>query len=376
LAMDLARQRDYLARLATITATLTRDLDLVHVVEQVAVAASGLAQVTQVRVWLVVADNDGTLRLAATLRPEDHAPPSAHVSRALHTTQTVMLPDLLAFPLIAKGAGIGVLELMEPAHDAFLHADAQALQPFVDAAAMAIENARLYAAARDSARHAERNRLARELHDTIAQGLTAVNLQLEAAQRSFERDPMRARTRVVRAAELVRATLNDVRLSVWTLASPLVDGATLLPALDEAAQRFTARTGITVECHHSGATPGISQAAAMQVLRIVQEALHNIEKHANATEVFVRSETAAGELRVWVVDNGCGFDLEAPSANAAGGFGLVSQRERAHLIGATFDLASTPGKGTRVEVRVPLLMPQQNAEHKDDIQHDYSYFDR
>jgi signal transduction histidine kinase len=276
----------------------------------------------------------------------------------LVTTEVVVRPELLILPLVVKGAAIGVLELYEPTDDRFSHTDAQALQPFADAAAMAIENSRLYAEARQSATLAERNRLARELHDTIAQGLTAVNLQLEAAQRSFERDPARSRVRVVRAAELVRATLNDVRMSVWMLASPLVDGATFIPALRETAQRFTTRTGIPVEVNHVGAAPEISQAAATQVLRIVQESLHNVEKHAGATEVFVRSEMAAGMLRVSVIDNGRGFDPDAPLTNAGGGFGLVSQRERAHLVGASFDLASTPGGGTRVEVCVPRLMPK------------------
>ncbi len=352
LAADLARQRDYLAQLAKITAALTRDLDLVHVLEQVAVAGAGLTQARQVRVWLLPDDGDLIPRLAATLHPEADAFPAEDVRHALHTTTIVVNDDVLALPLIAKGVGIGVLELSDRDGVSFLPADGQALQPFADAAAMALENARLYAQARESATLVERNRLARELHDTIAQGLTAVNLQLEAAQRSFERDPGRARTRVVRAAELVRATLNDVRLSVWTLASPLVDAATLPAALYETTQRFAGRTGIAVACDHTGATPEISQAAATQVLRIVQEALHNIEKHAGATEVLVRSETTAGELRVSVVDNGQGFDPTSPTTSTSGGFGLVSQRERARLVGGYFSLSSAPGAGTRVELRV------------------------
>ncbi|MFY0100023.1 histidine kinase, partial [Acinetobacter baumannii] len=80
---------------------------------------------------------------------------------------------------------------------------------------------------------AERNRLARELHDTIAQGLTAVTMQLDAAQRSFDRDAERTRARLQRAHELARETLEDVRRSVWTLAAPLVDGAALRDALDD-----------------------------------------------------------------------------------------------------------------------------------------------
>ena len=129
-------------------------------------------------------------------------------------------------------------------------------------------------------------------------------MQLEAAQRGFERDPARARTRIARAHELARAALEDVRRSVWTLAAPLIDGRALGHALEELTERFAARTGLPASYAHSGPPPPLGHAAATQVLRIVQEALQNVEKHAHAHTVAVGSALADGELRIWVRDDG------------------------------------------------------------------------
>jgi len=270
----------------------------------------------------------------------------------------------LVLPLMFKGATIGALELHGSPADPFDGEDARLLQPFADAAAVAIENARLYEQARFSATLAERNRLARELHDTIAQGLTAVTMQLEAAQRSFERDPARARARLGRAHELAREALEDVRRSVWTLAAPLVDGQALSQALDELTQRFAERTGLAVTYLHSGPAPALGHAAATQVLRIVQEALQNVEKHAHATQVSVESALVADALQVQVRDDGVGFEPGAPPQSSHGangddggasdGFGLLSLRERARLSGGLLHVESAPGAGTRIAVTIPI----------------------
>jgi signal transduction histidine kinase len=213
------------------------------------------------------------------------------------------------------------------------------------------ENARLLDEAGKAAALAERNRLARELHDTIAQGLTAVTMHLEAAQRSFGRDPARARARLVRAAELARATLADVRRSVWALAEPAVDACGLPDALAELARGFTGRTGMPARYAHRGAPPMIDPAAATQVVRIVQEALHNIEKHAGTAHVSIETSSEGGGLRLLVCDDGAGFNPGALPAEG-GGFGLRSMRERARLAGGTLRVESAPGSGTRVVLEI------------------------
>jgi signal transduction histidine kinase len=363
LAADLARERDYMARLVEMTATLTRDLDLATVLAQVAAAGRTLARAEQARVWLRDSGEPGAVRLAAAVPPQ----PLDVVSTPGERWGVATIEGLanqasgmgLLLPLVSKGATIGALELQGAPARPSAADDARLLQPFADVAAVAIENARLFEQAGLSATLSERNRLARELHDTIAQGLTAVTMQLEAAQRGFERDPARARARVARAHELARDTLQDVRRSVWTLAAPLVDGHALGVALDDLTQRFAARTGIAASYRHDGPPPQIGHAAATQVLRIVQEALANVEKHARAAAVVVGSASADGELRVWVRDDGVGFAPDAlasaghDNGAASGGFGLISLRERARLAGGAIHIESAPGEGTRIMIVIP-----------------------
>jgi len=354
LAADLALQRDYLTRLVEITATLTRDLELATVLEQVAAAGRSLAHTATARVWLRDErdGDDATLQLAAAV---PHATAGERrdgetlAQLAMRVKNTGMV-----LPLVFKGATIGALELGGTVGAPVAPADVNLLQPFADSAAVAIENARLYEQARLSATLAERNRLARELHDTIAQGLTAVTMQLEAAQRGFERDPNRARVRVTRAHELAREALADVRRSVWTLAAPLVDGNALSAALEDLTARFGARTGLNANYAHSGPPIQLDHAAATQVLRIVQEALLNIEKHARANAVQVGSAMEHGSLQVWVRDDGVGFAAGLPPEHVASGngFGLLSLHERARLAGGTLQVESAPGAGTVVSVTI------------------------
>lgn len=361
LAADLAWQRDYLTRLVDINASLTRNLDLFTVLEQVAAAGRTLARSERAMVWLRVNESptqSPDLTLAIAVPPVAAFPTvSSVVERSLATRQAEASTTTLALPLVFKDVGIGVLELLDRVDAPFSAADVTLLQPFGDAAAVAIENARLYEQAQVSATLAERNRLARELHDTIAQGLTAVTMQLAAAQRSFERDPDRTRVRISRADELAREALEDVRRSVWALASPLVDGTTLVAALEDLTQRFAARAGLDASYAHFGAEPMLDHAAASQVVRIVQEALQNVEKHAHARSVCVESSMSRSELCVRVSDDGCGFvpRARARDDSSNSGFGLMSLRERARLAGGVLNVESTVGVGTHVRVTIPVV---------------------
>ncbi|MBX0326395.1 sensor histidine kinase [Oscillochloris sp. ZM17-4] len=225
-------------------------------------------------------------------------------------------------------------------------------------AALAAENARLAAKNAAAATLAERNRIARELHDTIAQGLTAVTMQIEAAQRAADRDPERMRARLGRAHVLARETLADVRRSVWALAAPEIPGDDLGAALAEQARRFAERTGLAASYRHSGPPLDLPGERAIQALRIVQEALQNIEKHAGAASVEVGSCSEGGGVQVWVSDDGRGFDPAAPPAGG-GGFGLVSLRERARLAGGALEVDSAPGAGARVALHIPGAAPRE-----------------
>lgn len=227
-------------------------------------------------------------------------------------------------------------------------------------AALAAENARLAAENAVAATLAERNRIARELHDTIAQGLTATAMQLEAAERAFARDPARSRARLARAHELARETLAEVRRSVWALAAPEVEGPALGAALAALAERFGERTGVAAAYSHEGPPLDLGSERAAQLLRIAQEALQNVERHAAARRVELGTRRGPdGAVALWVRDDGRGFDPAAPQARAdGGGFGLHSLRERARLAGAELLIDSAPGAGTTVAVSIP---PERGA---------------
>ncbi len=222
------------------------------------------------------------------------------------------------------------------------------------AARLAAQNARLAREAQLSATLAERNRIARELHDTIAQGLTALTMQLEAVQRGFDHDPERARARLVRAHELARATLADVRRSVWTLAAPIAENEALDPLLAEQVCQFSGRSGVFAEYVHSGSRLVLPSEQAIQVLRILQEALQNVEKHARAANVHVRSHADETGMTMSIIDDGIGFDptLRAGDTQRSG-FGLMSMNERARLAGGEIHVTSAPGQGTTVLLRMP-----------------------
>lgn len=359
LAVDLAQQRDYLAQLVAITATLTRDLQLDVVLGQVAAAGRTLARADQAYVWLRDTEDDSIQLVAPAPRPPTTITP--HVKRTLETGAHTLTATEAVVPLIFKGSTIGALDLRHPPDQVITENEVALLQPFADAAAIAIQNAQLYAQQRWSATLAERNRIARELHDTIAQGLTAITMQLEAAQRSFERDPNRARSRLARGHELARETLADVRRGVWLLATPHVDDRSLTTQIDQIVARFGDRTGIPASYQHSGTTPTLDQARTIQIMRIVQEALHNVEKHAHAQQVQVRSHGDRDTFTISIGDNGGGIAAQ-PSADGQHGFGLISMRERARLIDGTLAITSVAENGTCVTLTLPIDLKSHEAK--------------
>lgn len=220
------------------------------------------------------------------------------------------------------------------------------------AAALAAENARLYQQASISAALSERNRIARELHDTIAQGLTATCMQLEAAQRSFDRDLQRTRQRLDRAAELAHQTLRDVRQSVWMLASPTIEAQTLCELLSTLSDDARQQHALAIAYQHAGPDLELSSEQQFQLSRIVQEALQNVRKHANAQQVWIRSGLEHEMVWVQIRDDGQGFDPSQVRRSAEGGFGLLSMRERSHILGGQLTIQSD-SSGSLIEIRFP-----------------------
>ena len=203
---------------------------------------------------------------------------------------------------------------------------------------------------------AERERLAREVHDTLAQGYTSIVVLAQTAAAALPGDPVVAAERLAVIEEVARENLGEARAMVAAFAPVALDSATLVEALQRLAERFGRETGTATRLDTSavdGVETGLSRSEEIVLLRGAQEALANVRRHASASAVVLRlSRVGTGEaaqVSVHVEDDGVGFD---PAASP--GVGLAGLRDRAEEVGGTVDVTSAPGSGTRVTVRVPV----------------------
>jgi signal transduction histidine kinase len=200
----------------------------------------------------------------------------------------------------------------------------------------------------------ERSRMAREIHDTLAQGFTGIITQLQAADQAQDEAARRRHTEA--ALALARDGLAEARRSVNALRPAPLDSVGLPEALRNVARMWSARTGILVQLTTSGDAGALPTDAEVALLRTAQEALANIEKHAHAHRVTLVLRSNARGALLEVRDDGRGFDvrerLERPRDGEHGGFGLVAMRERIESIAGEFTVESRPGRGTAVRARV------------------------
>ncbi|MFC1932839.1 histidine kinase [Chloroflexota bacterium] len=257
----------------------------------------------------------------------------------------------LAVPINMRKETLGVLDVESIDFEAFDEIDLFTVQTLSDQLAVAIENARLYQETRDIAVLEERNRMAREIHDSLAQGFTGVVLQLEAAEQALDNDANQVQYHLNKARELARESLNDARRSVWALRPQALEQLPLIEAIDQQINQFTQDSGIKVDFSISGNKRTLSADIENSLLRIFQESLTNVKKHAEASRVEVILSFEDNVVGLRVRDNGVGFDSDIPTQS---GFGLISMRERAKLIGGSIEVSSTSGTGTQIEVTIPI----------------------
>jgi len=202
-----------------------------------------------------------------------------------------------------------------------------------------------------TAQEEERKRIARELHDDTAQALTSVLVRLRLLERSLEDE--RLRRGLAELRDLTGATLEGVRRLAIDLRPPMLDDLGLEAALQSLVQDFSQRWLIraTFTSSRFGRLP---VEVELVLYRIVQEALSNVARHANASRVLVRLTRRGRTLRLLVEDDGCGFDVEATKHSRESGLGLFGMEERLALVGGTLRVESTVGGGTRVSAEVPL----------------------
>ncbi|MCF0095639.1 sensor histidine kinase [Micromonospora sp. MH99] len=213
---------------------------------------------------------------------------------------------------------------------------------------------------------AERERLAREIHDTLAQGFSSIQLLLRAAERTLPSTAPKAAHYVGQARQAAVDNLAEARRFVAALAPPALDDTTLAGALEQLCATTSARHRLTARFHLTGEPRPLPAAHETALLRIAQSALANTVRHAEATHADLTLSYLGDHVAVDITDDGSGFDpdqLPAPQAHD-GGFGLAAMRTRVVSLGGTLDVDSAPGHGTALAARLPLT---PRAEHTTEV---------
>jgi two-component system NarL family sensor kinase len=251
-------------------------------------------------------------------------------------------------PLYAGDRPLGVMNLAMAGWRQLTRQELDLLTTIADQVGIAVERARLGEQSVERARSDERARIAREVHDTLAQGFTAIALHIESALSDRGRGD-RADTSLRRALDVARHSLDEARRSIGQLRASALETRSLAEALRVLARQFTADTGIRVRLETS-AVGLLPAALESELFRIAAEALTNIRKHAQARDVLLRLETARSGLRLTVADDGAGFRLRGAHQH---GFGLTGIADRARAVGGRATIRTAPGRGTTIAVTVP-----------------------
>jgi two-component system NarL family sensor kinase len=381
-AHELAQRNRELAILNEIAAALNQEVDLSAALNTTLRKVADLLHLRTGWIWLLQEGSDEYSYLAAA----QNLPPALRdnpqrMEGSCHCLNTFRAGDLggaaninvvtctrlwglvdgtdglryhTSVPLYAShGKKLGVLNVAdtdwrEPSED-----DLQLLHIIGDLLSITIERARLFDQSRQIGASEERVRLAREIHDTLGQSLTAITLQMETADALLESgtDPENVWPIIRKALELSRSGLQEARRSVLDLRAVPLEGRTLFEALGELVSQFRLRTGLSADYHAVGEHSPVPPRLEIAMFRIAQEALANVERHASAGKVRVELAATPDNLRLTVTDDGLGFRLDDIPA---GHYGLAGINERVHLMGGRFELQSSPGAGTRLRVSIPF----------------------
>jgi signal transduction histidine kinase len=278
--------------------------------------------------------------------------PDSRVSNLLlRLLQSSGVQATLCLPIIAGDEVFATFHLFT-ADGADLSEEKQRLlAALAGRASLAIENAQLFDASREKAALEERQRLARELHDSVSQALYGIALNAGAARIAREMDTNQLEHLLDEVSALAEAGLAEMRALIFELRPESLQQEGLIAALEKQAAAARARHGLEVRCLLER-EPEVSLPVKEALYRIVQESVQNTAKHGRANVIEIALGTDDGTLILRVADDGHGFD---PSGSFPGHLGLRSMQERAEAIGGNLTITSAPGSGTRIGVRVPLV---------------------
>ncbi|GEM_PF-1204428 len=267
----------------------------------------------------------------------------------------------LTIPLVAEGRFLGIIFLSETgAHRRFTASEIELTQNFASQAAIALQNAQLFAQAEQLAMLKERNRMASEIHDSLAQNLASLLMKIDFCLGLIDSDPQATKVTLVKLKAFVRGNIADIRYSIFALRHPGLEELGFLPALRKYAQAFGEQTGVPVDLsivaeEVESQLPPVHEYA---LFRIIQEALNNVKRHARAKNVWIVLDLSAPDAAsLTVSDDGLGFDQavqEIASLTWLGGFGLAGMKERAKTLGGRLVVESEPGSGTKITATLPV----------------------
>ena len=293
----------------------------------------------------VVLHTGARLRLSdVSAHPQSHGFPSNHP----------VMRSLLAVPISCKSPFLGNLYLSEKVdRSLFTSEDEETLERFGVQAAIAIDNAHLHAQAAEIATARERLRIAHEMHDGLAQVLGYVNTKVQAANEYLRRGKLEdASTQLRELAGSARQAYTDVRESIVALRTLPEKDRHLREVLSDFLEQWKEQSGVSTELMID-ADLRLRPSVELQVIRIIQEALTNVRKHARASSARVEVQRQDGQLVVSIRDNGLGFNPEAKTRGEFPRFGLSTMKERAESIGGTLQIESSAGAGTTVRYTMP-----------------------
>jgi signal transduction histidine kinase len=280
----------------------------------------------------------------------------------LDLSPTPLMPTIdaqseLAVPIALGGQILGALVAQSRRPGAFAEDDRFTLQTVAGQLAVALENGRLLAAERqlrDLAITEERNRMAREIHDTLAQGFMGILMQARAARQVLDQSA-EVEFHLDQIQALASQNLQEARRSVWNLRPRPLEGRSLAEALAEEVASAGQRAAMDARFATEGAPAPLPAAVEVVLLRAAQEALNNAIKHSGATALTVTLSYQPEAVSLTVADNGRGFDPTAlpEPAPGTGGFGLHAMADRVRTLGGTVGLNAAPGLGTTIQIQIP-----------------------
>ncbi|MBI4300727.1 MAG: GAF domain-containing protein, partial [Chloroflexi bacterium] len=301
----------------------------------------------------------------APLIIENLADDPRFLRKLIHASE---INSAVGFPLVAHGQVVGVMDLFGTDRPPLSPTDFHLLQVVGNQIGVAIRNARLYEDARANeelrrellerainAQEDERKRLARELHDEIGQVLTGLVMSLDGAEATIPETFRDIKERLGQLRNLTADTLGEVRRLMLDLRPTLLDDLGLIPAISWYAENYLAKANIKARVEAVNMKERLPQEVETNLFRIVQEAITNIMKHAEARTVEIKLARQDGLVHASIEDDGKGFDtssLRRPSARGSA-LGIFGIRERVDLLGGTFNVSSSPGNGTRLELVIP-----------------------